>query len=233
MNKKQLLLLFSFLLVMNSFAQVPGYMGKRVTIGYSASLCPNLLNISSGSHTPVLSHSFNINYIFTKQREICFSLKYCNREIINRDYIYHAYLISDEYEKLSSLEYALGFKRFNRSKFAPIGAYSKWEGLYVAGWMNYAAYGSTQLNYAGVSTNISNNGGTIQINSFGGAYTRGRQRIFKDKLVVDFGVRIAVIHVIQDVYPNNYESNRAQDVWTTLNFNPILNGFIGIGFLAF
>ncbi len=229
-------LFFSFLIFTStSFGQVPGYMGKRMTIGYSNMLCPNYLSfaLDYSVNKAVLTHSFNINYIISKQREICLSAKYFNRKI-NHPSIDPSNYYSEipDFEKLSVIEFSLGFKRFNKSKFAPLGAYSKWEGQFLKCKMNYKEYlGNDE--FATTPVLVTKEGGDFNLNGIGVSYSRGRQRVFSDRFVVDYGIRGTLMVITTSDAKENYEKSLSSDVSSTLNLNPIFNVFIGIGLLAF
>ena len=64
------------LTVMNSMqAQPPGYMGKRFTVGYSASFFPSLLGPQANGYNAGmnLTHSFDLDYTIRNRTNLCFS----------------------------------------------------------------------------------------------------------------------------------------------------------------
>lgn len=220
-------------------AQVPGYMGKRFTIGYTNSICPNLLYIAAEVPTyPVFSHCLKLNYIISKQREICLSANFSNRKIpfeaLDANLQVSSYQTEYYFEKFSSIEYALGLRRFNKSKYAPLGAYSKWDGVFIAGWLNYREYSRSDYDYLNDVTVITTYpGGKVKFRGLGVSYSRGRQRVFSHKYVVDFGVKGTLMFVTEREPKDSHESSIGSRVGAFVNINPITNFYIGIGFLPF
>ncbi|CAN5499084.1 hypothetical protein BH10BAC1_BH10BAC1_13890 [soil metagenome] len=219
---------------MQLFAQTPGYMGKRFTVMYTNSISPGFWTYLYGDRLhPVLSHTLKMNVIVSKQREICLAAQFSNRKIGIIDNQFLPSTSTVLYEKFGSLEYSFGLKRFNRSKFAPLGGYAKWDISYIMGWVKYAGYTTYSNDPAGNSETL-HDGGSIAFKGVGGSYSRGRQRVFKDKVVVDFGLRATLIGLTETKNTkNNYESEIGSRVTGSLNLNPLVNVYIGIGFLAF
>lgn len=237
MYRKVLLIFFITLSSFDFYGQVPGYMGKRFTVGYSNMLCPNFFGFAL-NYSPdkaIFTHSFNINYIISKQREICLSAKYFNRKINHPSIDPSDYNNKiPDFEKLSVIEFSLGFKRFNKSKFAPLGAYSKWEGQFFNCKMNYKDYLGNNFDPSSSDpTLVLKEGGSFNLKGIGVSYSRGRQRVFSHKFVVDYGIRGTLMVITTSDASENYEENLSSDVSSTLNLNPIFNVYIGIGLLAF
>ena len=237
MKTKILIFFLLFVFNLRIISQIPGYMGKRFTVGYSTSLCPNFISGDFGLnyHRSFLTHSLNLAYVYSVKREITLSVRYNSRKIFYYTYIPNSYGITETIEKFSSIEYSLGLKKFNRAKLAPLGAYSKWEAIFIASHVNYKPYETENQNYSfGEPLTISNPGGTIKFKSIGGAYTRGWQRIFGDKYVVDYGAKgMMMLLVLNDGAGNNYTKGLVREIDHDLSLAPVFNIFIGIGFLAF
>jgi hypothetical protein len=236
MIKNRFLLFILIFISANSVAQIPGYMGKRFTIGYSTMFSPNIVGLTNSPvDPPVLTHVFNLGYVVTKQKELCVSVRYSKRGM---------HLVTGYYgsptppiitlEKFTSFDFSLGWKRFSRAKFAPLGSYSRWELAYTKAWINYGPYEADQYDGStGLSNTVSMSGGKVDFIGFGASYSRGRQRIFKDKFMVDFGFKGTLMGVRNNGIKNRHEDDLQSLVIGSLNFNPIFNLYIGIGFLAF
>lgn len=236
MVKKLAVCLVFFISFVFSFGQAPGYMGKRFTVGYSNMLCPNFLNFAFDYklNRAVLTHALNVNCVISKQREICFSVRYSNRKIRTSSFDpAGGYNEIPDFEKLSTTEFALGFRRFNKSKFAPLGAYSKWDGQFMMSKMKYKDYLDYVSTGSFTSTLQTFQGGSFDLRGLGFSYSRGRQRVFSHKYVVDFGIRGTLMVIYYSNSKDNHEGNLSSDVSGSLNLNPIFNAYIGIGFLAF
>jgi hypothetical protein len=236
--KKTLLLIFAAFLSLTASAQrvIPGYMGKRFTVGFTEMFSPNFYGIySTPSPGPVFSHSLGINYVITKQTELCLAGRFYNRNIADVYYSPSARNDVNYLFKMSTLEYSFGFRRFYRSKFAPLGGYTKWEFMYLKGAVKYDPYQEYQYDY-NTQTNItiSKSGGKGSLHGFGASFSKGRQRVFEDKLVVDFGFRATLMAMTatrdgSDGHGEDLASTAAASV----TFVPIANVFLGLGFLAF
>ena len=234
--RKLTLCLFFLFVFFGVSGQTPGYMGKRFTVGYSNLLSPNFLNFAFDYklNRAVLTHSLNVNYVISQQREMCISVRYSNRKIRTSSFDpAGGYNELPDFEKLSTIEYSLGFRRFNKAKFAPLGAYSKWDGQFMMCKMKYKDYLEYVSTGYASSTLVSQPGGSFNLKGFGFSYSRGRQRVFEHKYVVDFGIRGTLMVIYSSDPLDNHESNLSSDVSGSLNLNPIFNAFIGIGFLAF
>ena len=190
MKKK---LVFSLLFISSySFAQVPGYMGKKFTIGISNSISHNmnlfyfLDRFELDYKGPVISNALNMDYVYSVRRAISISVRYMSRKAES------VYYSSSENkvlfsEKLNLMNYSFGIKRFSRKSIAPLGFYSKWEGYAITGWLNYKGFTTSEYNSSlNGYEKVENPGGKINFTGGGGAYSIGKQRIFKDKFVFNF-----------------------------------------------
>lgn len=220
-----------------SKAQVAGYLGKRFIVGVGNSFAVNLkpLYLLDNPETtylgPVITNAFNIEYVISNRRSLCFSVRQFTRKIENRYYPSTNFnVVSYGFEKFHLFNYSIGVKRFSKRGIAPLGFYTKWEGYYINGWMDYSPYSLPVSTFNSYEL-VQYEGGKIKFFGSGGAYSLGKQRIFKDKFVLDYGVRSTVMVVLFNS-ANEYERKlglKASDVsiFSLLNFN------VNIGFLAF
>lgn len=237
MGKKCSVFFIFYLLSIYSIGQVPGYMGKRFIVGVGNSFAVNLKplylldNPESTYLGPVITNAFNVEYVISERRSLCFSVRQFTRKIDNRYYSTNNYnIVTKGFEKFHLFNYSIGVKRFAKRRIAPLGFYTKWEGYYINGWMDYKSYAVPVSTFNSYEL-VQYEGGKIKFFGTGGAYSIGKQRIFKDKFVIDYGVRSTVMVVLFDS-ANAYEKKLglyASDVsiFSLLNFN------INIGFLAF
>jgi len=122
-------------------AQVPGYMGKRFSVGYSNLFSPDITNLLSADNVKAgrlnISHSLDLNYVFNYRKALCLSVSYIEKKgdyTHSSNYRYYNpedYTFNNREEKLSSIGISLGLKLFKRSRLAPLGPYVKWEALYL------------------------------------------------------------------------------------------------------
>lgn len=220
------------------FSQAPGYMGKKVTIGCSAALHPNAFSFFYSSDLkythPIFTYSAYSNFVIAKCREISLAVRFSNRKINNAYYSEDEGAIIPEYERFSLLEYSLSIKRFSKIRFAPIGIYAKWEIFYLSGQINYDAYVANGYDLSTQSYKPFNySAGEINFHGFGGAYSLGKQRVFADKIVIDYGFRPSFMFIKPLEESSHYEEYLAKYSSGPLNGIPIMHVYFGIGFLAF
>ncbi len=243
-----LLLLFSTITLS---AQVAGYMGKRFSIGYSNLFSPYIGNNYSsiyGSQLRIkglnVSHILDLNYIIQYRKAICVSVSYIGSKIENNsvapDYLnYYSYNFTEpKYNaRSSSLGFSLGLKLFKRSLFAPLGPYVKWEGIFLLNSIKYKPYSYTYYNYnPNTSETKSYNGGQLYSKAFGAAFGFGKQRVFFDKLLIDYGIRGAIVINLNDdlnKIHSDYEAELANKTFDKIFYQQFINLRLGIGFLAF
>ncbi len=112
---KRIILLLSFVCCSQSiFSQVPGYMGKRVSVSYQNTIFPDITGRDSKA---IINSSQNveINYI-KKHSALCFTFMYFPIKLntsFNSGYSYD-YTFPDkvDYIKFNSFTYCIGLKLF-------------------------------------------------------------------------------------------------------------------------
>lgn len=209
------------------FSQLPGYLGKRLTIGYANYLSPSLFFPSANSTDRFelglnTTHCINAEYVIKKRTEFCVSAEFFKTGFFRNNYNYQ----DDTPSQLECVNLSLGFKFFRPGFIAPVGKYQKLEAVIISN----KAYN-----------------GRFESRSFAIALTFGRQRVFFNSIIVDTGFRLGVSTnalfniIIYDVLdfnsPNattvNYDSELKQDINYRLFGAQLFNFHIGLGFLAF
>lgn len=230
-------------------SQVAGYMGKRFSVGYSNLFSPaigTIYNSTVGSQLRIkslnASQILDLNYVFQYRKAICVSVSYIGSKIDNASVVndYSRYYVFSEPEnnaRLSSLGFSLGIKLFKRSRFAPLGPYVKWEGLMLLNSINYKSYSYTATNYNLNTTETKNYGaGILKSKGFGLAFGFGKQRVFFDKLLIDYGIRGAIVISNNDDFnkiQTPYEFELSNKFFDKVFYQQFINLRLGIGFLAF
>ncbi|MFL5764230.1 MAG: hypothetical protein ACJ77K_09830 [Bacteroidia bacterium] len=238
---------FYFLLLFLPAAEIqgqsltPGYMGKRFSVGITGAFSPNfnILYRLDNPHTvypgPVMTIGGNMEYVLSDRKVLCLSARYFTRNIPTEYYDYNAIpgavVDKTRLEKMRTINYSVGLKRFSRKEIAPLGFYQKYEAFLVRGSLDYQAYELEEQTGNGFAyTTTVYPAGKLLFKGFGGGYSIGKQRVFFDKMLVDYGARgtmmICTFHT-----PSAYLkqiAGKAQDANIIM-----LNVFVGINFLAF
>jgi hypothetical protein len=199
-----------------TFAQTPGYMGKRFSIGYSNYFFPAIIgpNPSGTTRQDKLSlntaHSINIEYTIKPKTNFCFSYQWQHLGVMpNRSYpVVTTDSSSGSYNtqyfeynpapfknmQLKTNSIGIGFKFFGGGILAPVGKYKKLELLLLFSNLTYPknAFYISYSNYSYAEyTSIGT--GSYNFKTFAITYTMGRSRVLFDKLVLDYGLRIGAL----------------------------------------
>lgn len=235
------------------FSQVPGYLGKRTTFVFSVAAHPAIGEMNSvfatGNPNEDISlnatYAIEYNYLVKPKGAFCLTFNYSHLGLNFEDNYSNTYSYSGSkafpaYQNLKGL--SLGYKFFSRNKIAPLGTYLKLEGIFVYNTLKYYTDGAYEMaqesyfdgwgtSYRYVKKPLNLKDG--KVDSFGGGLSMalGRQRIFNDILVLDFGVRFAMV-LAPDGYSNSGYVNEFHTFSRTF-FNQFINFRLGIGFLAF
>lgn len=248
--KKVIALLFIFYSI-SLTAQLTGYMGKRFSLGYTNLFSPKIgraYGYESGLEMKGFnaSHILDLNYIVHYRKAMCFSFSYLESKISNgivgRDNLrYYNFSDAEHNAKSSSLGFSLGIKLFKRSFLAPLGPYVRWDALLLLNTIKYKSYTYRYPHY-----NYYNNTNTTELQSFSGgelkstafglAFGFGRQRVFDDKILVDIGLRGAIVisknNDFNKMY-SNYDNALNSLAFDRVFMQQFINLRLGIGFLAF
>jgi hypothetical protein len=233
MKKSLLIILIVCMVPVAQFAQVPGYMGKRLILGVENSISPNfpvLLYLDSPTSYylgPVISSTFRIDYVLSNRKAISLTVRYSPRKFEERYYYNQAY--KTDIERLNLITYSVGMKRYSRKNIAPLGFFTKWEASFIKGWINYKSWTSME-EHGNQYVTIEQPAGSLSVWGLGGGYGIGAQRVFMDKFAVEYGVRANLNLVF---YPNAsaHEKQLANEATEPFQF-PVFNAYIGIGFLT-
>ena len=257
-----------FVLVIISFvpfvnAQVPGYMGKRLTIGYAnyfnlALLGPTRENFDVGFNS---THCINLEYSIKNRTNLCFSFQAMNTGVEDHQHFY--YNFKDQYGNEHNVAYAynlnvpmqlyshnigVGLKFFKGGTFAPVGKYNKLEFLLFFTHLTYnnkafVASENTNQTFGYNPPKQAVGTGDYSYKTFALIYNFGRQRILFNRIVLDYGTRIGIvpggfIPILDDttvslVNDMSPENLFKYDTYARLFRYQLINVHIGIGFLAF
>jgi len=235
---KRFLFSIFFFISVSVLSQTPGYMGKKVSFGLTSLCHPNAFSLIISSNLkysrPIITNGLHLNIVTGKRSEIEFGMRYSNRKIDIPSAPNGNDINTPSFERFSLFEYGFAFKKFTNTKFAPLGLYSKYEVFYLSGQLNFQAY--QVYSYDPIISNytfIEKEGGVMNFKGGGVAYALGKQRVFKDLFVLDFGFRNSLMFLRSDNSGNQYENSLERSVLDPISFLPITQFYIGIGLLAF
>lgn len=258
--KNRIAILF-VLIAFSGFAQkVPGYLGKRFSIGYAANCSPALLNPNANGDDIGLNltHELNLEFTIKRRTNLCLMYQFFNTGVGSPSvtvqgqdpYGYYA-----EYKyiyrgtkpfQLHTTCYGIGFKFFRKGTLAPVGKYGKLDLILYFSDLTYEKSNFVKNDVYNGTRELDQSVGSGEYNykTFGLAYTLGSQRILFNCLVLDYGVRVAVLpagaltflaereELISDTSSDYFSGCRRQTNYRLFG-HQFLNVHIGLGFLAF
>ena len=257
MKNKILLAWLLLVFAISINAQIPGYLGKRFSMQYSVLMHPSFgvkLNNFLDNQNPNESSRLNIghvgeiNYIVGKRAALCFSFQYSSLGLTydKGNSSVFKYKGTQKYPaELQAKGLSIGLKLFPKKSIAPLGTYLKWEGILYLNRIKYDtknvyedvttdtynSWGYYTTTYTSVPLNIPS--GKMNFIGGGGAFSIGKQRIFADKIMIDYGVRFAIAISGKPTAKNRYENEFKNHIYDRLYFDQFVSFKIGIGFLAF
>jgi len=212
--KIKLLIVLNFF-ILNTYAQIPGFMGKRFSVGYSnylmvAGVGPSANAAEKDAYFSGINttHCLNLEYTIRNRTNFCFTFETMKTGVsytkVYNSYVYDnntstSYNVSYAYSpkpyipmQVRTFNVGLGFKFFRRGTLAPIGKYNKLELLML---FSKLTYGNTSfaLTLAGTTNQGMKGTGDYNFSTFGVAYTTGRSRVLFNKLVIDYGLRLGLV----------------------------------------
>lgn len=260
-------LLFIFSLFASN-AQVSGYFGKRGVISYSNYFMlgfkgpgPNesgYLDEYSLAFNNV--HCINFDYAYKQRKMVSLSGQYLRTGVAydrggHDDFLdaasYREYPYPDGaryggyFSKpalLTSINFSFGVKTFKTGFIAPVGKYRKIEMLLM---FENIVYDNENFKKSinddpSQDTLYTLGTGKYSYRNVSFAYTFGRQRVIKDKIVLDYGIRFAYMPALNiitlaagDDYVSSIETYYRRQSALRLARQQLVNFHLGIGFLAF
>jgi hypothetical protein len=210
---KQRITILLLTLSVGAIAQVPGYMGKRFSIGYSNYFMLSAWGPTANAESsePALgintTHCLNLEYTIKRRTNFCFSLQTGKTgmdpgilEKIEYDGL-NGYSTVANYTygtnpyqpmQIRSVNIGFGFKFFQQGSLAPIGKYKKIEALWMVNHLTYKTTAFTSYYGSSAQTGAIGTGDYV-FNNIALTYTMGRSRVLFDKMVLDCGIRLGVL----------------------------------------
>jgi hypothetical protein len=246
-------------IALRAASQTPGYMGKRLSVGYGAYLSPGA--ISSNNYTDVNAlHEGFLEFAVSKKASLGLSAKYYKTGVNNEGGITsETFFLNGSYRTVSGeprgftsvkgLNYVFYAKLFKRNYLAPWGKY-----FMIGATLNtyVASYDPSKMYIS--YTSIANTG-TYQIGRFSDfgperqssvkfdiTFGNGRSRIIADRIIVDYGYNInvwAATTLIDDLLERDNSKNvRASDYIEKLSSKRVrgvnrFSVFLKVGVLLF
>ncbi len=203
-----------------AIAQLAGYKGRRLNIGYSANVSPAILsplaNTIVGDRNDLnkeyvlnvaglnITHGVNIDYVIKRSTSFCVSVQVLKTGLAYKN----EYKLSDELEKkyqtnsilylpaddrpmqMKLINLTMGFKFF-RGYLAPMGKYLKLDLLYFMEKISFDPDGFSPSHVYGLKYTPPED--HYSFHNIGIGLSMGKQRILFDRLIVDTGFKIGVL----------------------------------------
>jgi hypothetical protein len=249
--KQQLTIVFLLCSLLGRAQAVPGYLGKRLTVGYGIDLWPSVSPTATGDAGLNHSHSLNLEYGIRNRTNFCASFRYFKTGLAGvgeLDYAGQVVTYNPLHKnpmQLNSYDIGLAFKFFHKGYFAPVGKYRK---LGLQMMINKVKYENTRFLYRDPAEKYFTVG-TGEISSFNMAvtYELGVERALSDKLTFDTGIRFAVVpgpifQVLGDFWVDDgygydsyasFASKVDKNTRDRLFLHELISVHLGIGFLAY
>src|ERR1043165_1478960 len=242
--------LFIFLLLsVSSYAQVPGYMGKRFIVGYGVNMLPSFSpTIKSYNGGVNLSHIVSLEYGIKNRTAFCLSYQrfrtgmYDLNDIQTPNYTYEYVPAGKGPMPITSNGFGMAFKFFHRGMFAPVGKYRKLGCLLMFNKMTYEKdkfrYYEGTLKYQTLGA------GEYSAVNFAVTYELGFQRVISDRFVFDSGLRLGLMpgplfRTVGDIFlDNGYSRDNTSSLNVRIDTNmrnrifthELFSIHVGIGF---
>ncbi|CAN5499261.1 hypothetical protein BH10BAC1_BH10BAC1_13900 [soil metagenome] len=230
---------------------------------------PGAINSAATTErSPTLNnvHCLNLEYVYKQNKMVCLSGQYLRTGIAydngktsdsffgdtfrsQSDYPYPgSYKYVGDYSKpalLRAVNFSLGIKRFRKGFIPPVGRYRKMEVLLLFEKIkyDYQNFGKPDPSYSydGSHYILTPMGtGEYSYRNISFACTFGNQRVLNDKIVLDYGIRIAygpALNIITltagDEFAKSTEHYYRRESNLRVAREQLVNFHLGIGFLAF
>lgn len=244
-------------------------MGKRAVVGYSNYFMFGFKGpgpIQSGyldeySFTLNNAHCLNFEYAYKQRKMVCFSGQYIRTGVAYDRGGHDGFLDAASYREypypdgaryggdfskpalLTSTNLGIGVKTFKSGFIAPVGKYRKIEMLLMFENITYDKDNfkkSSSIDDPSQDTLVTLGVGKYSYRNVSFSYTFGRQRVIKDKIVLDYGIRFAYMPALNiitlaaaDEYVNDVEKYFRRQSNLRLARQQLVNFHLGFGFLAF
>ncbi|MCW3104175.1 MAG: hypothetical protein JWO09_2615 [Bacteroidetes bacterium] len=235
---------FILLLSVSMLAQSKGYMGKRFIISLSGMYMPATEPTARKLDGFKLNttHTAGIEFVAGNETSLCASAGYFKTGLgfSQRSYTSNNYGVFYDGNKdvpitISIRQYSIGIKKFRRGAVAPLGIYLKWELIYQQGTVDFNKDNFFILTQSstGVLNHLHPSSGSIPYNAFGAGFSLGFQRVFYDRMVLDYGIRGSITADRNGFFGDYVEREIVVNAYNRVAGHQLLNFRIAIGFLAF
>ncbi|MFL5764234.1 MAG: hypothetical protein ACJ77K_09850 [Bacteroidia bacterium] len=219
-------------------AQISGYLGKRCIVSYSNCFMygvsgPTARSSGSGFN---FTHGLGIEYQVKERISLGLNGQFVHTGVgykyVKYNYGEHSPMI------LNNFAVGISLKKYGKRRIPPLGFYQKFEIFFSHYTVKYDTsffrgkgieHYHSNMTYSTVPTGS----GEIAFNGLGGAFSIGKQRVFFHKLVLDYGVRGAILFPMIPGFNTEVEQSVCGQSGLRFLGHQMLNLKIGIGFLAF
>jgi hypothetical protein len=250
----QIVIVCFFLLPLSVFSQqVPGYLGKKLSLFYDLGICPNYTSISllnvvfeefDGEMKPIyLSHGFGMDYCISKKVELSYKVKFFKSEKLNR---YHVNGYSyDLFHDTKAFTIDMGCNYFMKNYIAPVGDFMRFSMFYTR-----VSEDVNQVIESDIDEKIDNTIiDEISTGVFGIGFGMYRKRVVKDRISLTVGFNFVFSTSLMSLAGKYTTNEKVSYNYGDVSYNEIAykrelgayhsisHGFINftlaIGFLAF
>lgn len=236
---KKLLCIILLMVSIVSYAQVPGYLGKRKLLGYNCSVTPVFIysaflnqdayNFNGSKMNPTtgvqLKHELAYDWVIKERASIRMALgsTFVGIEGENPEIEYISFppffipipnTRYCKYTKLHTMEFKLGYISYPEGFIAPAGF--------------HYGYGIQVVNANYHSIYSDNNNKKVRQTGGGIFFEAGKRRIFKDKFYTDVGFSL---NLVFPLYPPPAVETNNNSRLSPLTYNGIFNVKLGGGIL--
>lgn len=204
---------------LSTFAQVPGYMGKRFAVHYD----PQMMYAFLAKHFDV-HHNASVEYVTSLRSLIGIRYGFSNlkNEYDTDDYYYYEESLIEARDKVHAIHFYGKFFNRRRGFIAPAGAYTSVGVCYMHG----KAVAQEDFTY---DQQVYQEGDELAVANNGGFFVgQGRQFIIKDRLILDVAGQLGIPFIWS---LNGYDHESELQKRMALAY--IFRVQLGVGFLAF
>jgi hypothetical protein len=229
-----------------AFAQYSkGYMGRRMILTINGMYFPasEATGRKADGFRLNTTHTAGIEFVAGNETSLCASAGFFKTGLTYDKRVYTRYSEggiyytghSDIPVTISVKQFSIAIKKFRHRAIAPIGFNLKWELFYQTGTVDFNKdhFFWEKRDYFGTIRLVNPSSGSISYKAIGFGFSIGFQRILFDRMVLDYGARLALCAGDDGPYSDPVVGNIMPKAYARVLGQQLFNVRIGLGFLAF